>query len=70
MSDGDWIGCCCLEEWRPTLETDDVLVRREEGGGREAGKELFKVKMTAKSSNHFYTIEVSQTEAGVNFHTN
>ena len=55
MKDG---GVGRKEEWRPTLETGDILVRREE----EEICQLFKVKMTAKSSNHFYTIEVSQTE--------
>jgi len=51
------------EEWRRTLETQDFLVRRE-GGGREGETnicQLFKVRMTAKSSNHFYTIEVGDT---------
>ena len=55
MKDG---GVGRKEEWRPALETGDILVRREE----EEICQLFKVKMTAKSSNHFYTIEVSQTE--------
>ena len=45
------------------------LSREEKGGGRGKSCQLFKVKMTAKSSNHFYTIEVSQSEAGFNFHT-